>query len=89
VGGLPFATNDHAFKMIHAAFEITQFVTDSKNNNPLNHTRFEVRIGINSGPVVAGVVGTKKLRMIFGEIKHCISWKIIQNLVKLIYLKIP
>jgi class 3 adenylate cyclase len=46
--------------MVQAAFEIATFVTDSKKNNPLNHTRFEIRIGINSGPVVAGVVGTKK-----------------------------
>jgi class 3 adenylate cyclase len=46
--------------MVQAAFEIATFVRDSKKNNPLNHTRFEIRIGINSGPVVAGVVGTKK-----------------------------
>ncbi|MFV8270264.1 adenylate/guanylate cyclase domain-containing protein [Flavobacterium sp. GT2N3] len=59
-GGLPFSTNDHAFKMVHAALEIATFVKDSKNNNPQNDTRFEIRIGINSGPVVAGVVGTKK-----------------------------
>ena len=59
-GGLPFPIEDHAFKMMHAAFEIAEFVTHSKNNNPMEHTRFEIRIGINSGPVVAGVVGTKK-----------------------------
>lgn len=59
-GGLPFATKDHAFKMILAAFEIAEFVKDSKNNEALDHSRFEIRIGINSGPVVAGVVGTKK-----------------------------
>ena len=59
-GGLPFSTNDHAYKMVHAALEIATFVKDSKNNNPQNDTRFEIRIGINSGPVVAGVVGTKK-----------------------------
>ncbi|EIA07890.1 adenylate/guanylate cyclase domain-containing protein [Flavobacterium frigoris] len=59
-GGLPFPTKDHAYRMVLAAFEMVEFVRDSKNNNPLNHTRFEIRIGINSGPVVAGVVGTKK-----------------------------
>jgi len=59
-GGLPFSTSDHACKMVHAALEIATFVKDSKNNNPQNDTRFEIRIGINSGPVVAGVVGTKK-----------------------------
>ncbi len=59
-GGLPFPTNDHAFKMTLAAFEMAKFVYDAKIDNPLNQTRFDIRIGINSGPVVAGVVGTKK-----------------------------
>jgi adenylate cyclase len=59
-GGLPFSTDDHACKIVYAAFEIVKFVSDSKKNNSLNDTRFEIRIGINSGPVVAGVVGTKK-----------------------------
>jgi len=59
--GLPFPTNDHAFKMVQAAIEIAKFVKLSKENNFNNeNTRFEIRIGINSGPVVAGVVGTKK-----------------------------
>lgn len=59
-GGLPFPTDDHAFKMTLAAFEMNKFVSDSKMDNPHNQTRFDIRIGINSGPVVAGVVGTKK-----------------------------
>lgn len=59
-GGLPFVTKDHAYKTVQAAFEIAAFVTDSFKNNPEQQTRFEIRIGINSGPVVAGVVGTKK-----------------------------
>src|SRR3970040_3160434 len=59
-GGLPFQTKDHAVKIVQAAFEIVKLFKDSRNDNPLNHTRFEIRIGINSGPVVAGVVGTKK-----------------------------
>ncbi|HEY4618141.1 MAG TPA: adenylate/guanylate cyclase domain-containing protein [Flavobacterium sp.] len=59
-GGLPFPTKDHAVKIVQAAFEIVKFVKDSRNDNPPQDTRFEIRIGINSGPVVAGVVGTKK-----------------------------
>ncbi len=59
-GGLPFPTDDHAIKMVQAAFEIAEFVNDSKKINSENEIRFDIRIGINTGPVVAGVVGFKK-----------------------------
>nr|WP_315142265.1 adenylate/guanylate cyclase domain-containing protein [uncultured Flavobacterium sp.] len=58
-GGLPFETQDHAYKMILAAQEIIKFVSEiAKETQAQNH--FQIRIGINTGPVVAGVVGTKK-----------------------------
>lgn len=58
-GGLPFETQDHAYKMILAAQEIIKFVAErAKETQAQNH--FQIRIGINTGPVVAGVVGTKK-----------------------------
>ena len=59
-GGLPFPSEDHAFKMVQAAFEIAEFVEQAKKRDSENSTSFEVRIGINTGPIVAGVVGTKK-----------------------------
>lgn len=59
-GGLPFPTEDHADKMVQAALEITEFIEGSKNIIDENIKIFEIRIGINTGPVVAGVVGTKK-----------------------------
>lgn len=59
-GGLPFPTKDHALKMVAAAFEIAEFVNESKKFDPDDMTRFDIRIGINTGPVVAGVVGNKK-----------------------------
>ena len=59
-GGLPFPTKDHAVKMVNAAFDIVNFVEEAKQTDALHMVSFEIRIGINSGPVVAGVVGTKK-----------------------------
>ncbi len=59
-GGLPYPTKDHADKMIQAAFEINKFVGESKKMDHQDIKSFEMRIGINTGPVVAGVVGIKK-----------------------------
>ena len=53
VCGLPNETDQHAQKVVAAALEICAFIQQS--NSP-----FQVRIGINSGPVVAGIVGVKK-----------------------------
>jgi len=59
-GGLPFPSEDHAEKMLQAAFEISEFIDKIKNSEVREISRFDIRIGIHTGPVVAGVVGTKK-----------------------------
>jgi class 3 adenylate cyclase len=58
-GGLSHSKNDH-IKIVYAALEIIKFVKDTKIIKRKNFTPFDIRIGINTGPVVAGVVGTKK-----------------------------
>ncbi len=60
VGGLHYHKTDHALKMVLAALEITEFVCDCKKQNANNKICFDMRIGINTGPVVAGVVGIRK-----------------------------
>jgi class 3 adenylate cyclase len=59
-GGLPFPSDDHPEKIILAAFEILQFMDRPKSELPPGVSRFDIRIGINTGTVVAGVVGTRK-----------------------------
>ena len=59
-GGLPYPTEDHAHKMVQAAFEIVEFVEETKRNAQEGQIYFDIRIGINTGMVVAGVVGSKK-----------------------------
>ncbi|MFD1314762.1 adenylate/guanylate cyclase domain-containing protein [Namhaeicola litoreus] len=59
-GGLPYPSEDHALKTVKAALEIVEFVEENKLRNDSDQAHFDVRVGINSGPVVAGVVGNKK-----------------------------
>lgn len=60
-GGLPINNNTHAFDVLHAALDIQQFINDHmETRKKAGKEVFEVRIGIHTGPVVAGVVGIKK-----------------------------
>jgi len=57
--GLPTANKTHASNVIRAAKEMIDLVkTALITQDGLNH--FEIRIGINTGAVVAGIVGIKK-----------------------------
>ena len=59
VGGLPVINNTHAQDVVGAALEILNFM---KNKT------FEIRIGIHTGNVVAGIVGIKKFQFdIWGD----------------------
>ncbi len=60
-GGLPNPNTTHATDAICAAFEILRFIETGKANKiAMGAPFFEVRIGIHTGPVVAGIVGVKK-----------------------------
>ncbi|WP_293352553.1 MULTISPECIES: adenylate/guanylate cyclase domain-containing protein [unclassified Microcoleus] len=57
VGGLPMPRSDHAEAIAQMALDMQQAIIDFSNTN---NQDFSIRIGINSGPVVAGVIGIKK-----------------------------
>lgn len=58
IGGLPVRNPSHPVDTVRAALEMVQFVV----NRPRGDTpvEFSMRVGIHTGPVVAGVVGTLK-----------------------------
>jgi class 3 adenylate cyclase len=60
-GGLPVLTYTHAMDTVNAAIEIRNFMLARKiEKEARGEMPFEIRIGIHSGPVVAGIVGIKK-----------------------------
>jgi len=58
VCGLPVEAPNHAENVVRAAIEIRDFMKVRKGL--LKDMTFDIRIGINSGSVVAGIVGVKK-----------------------------
>lgn len=62
-GGLPTPTKDHAEKVVDAALEMRDFVEAGKaRKQAQGQPFFEIRIGVHTGPVVAGIVGVKKFQ---------------------------
>jgi class 3 adenylate cyclase/uncharacterized protein HemY len=61
VSGLPSPVPDHALNAVNAAMDILEFIDQLKAKKNAGHQPFfEVRIGLHSGSVVAGIVGVKK-----------------------------
>lgn len=64
VCGLPTTDPDHAQKTVRAALEIIAFIEARKQQEQT----FDIRVGIHSGSVIAGIVGVKKFAFdIWGE----------------------
>ena len=60
-GGLPVSNETHAIDVVKAAIEIRQFMQEHLEQKKLvGEEVFEIRIGIHTGPVVAGIVGIRK-----------------------------
>lgn len=60
-GGLPAANRMHAASVVGAALEIQAFILQRiAERKSAGLDAFQIRIGIHTGPVVAGIVGIKK-----------------------------
>lgn len=62
-GGLPIYSEDSIKNTVLAGLEMQSFITARfANKTNENEIRFEMRLGIHTGPVVAGIVGVKKFQ---------------------------
>jgi adenylate cyclase len=60
-GGLPVENGTHAFDVVSAAFELQEYMASQRRIRQSHDKHFfELRIGIHTGPVVAGIVGLRK-----------------------------
>lgn len=57
-GGLPEPDTNHVYQIVEAGLEILNYI-NQRNQNP-NRPNWQLRIGINTGAIVAGVVGKHK-----------------------------
>lgn len=60
-GGIPIANDTNPVDIVHAGLEIKEFMENLKKEREARGEDFwELRIGIHTGPVIAGVVGKNK-----------------------------
>ncbi len=61
VGGVPVANRTNPVDAVQAALEMQAWVKNRNQETNMSHEKaWEIRIGINTGPVVAGVIGKHK-----------------------------
>lgn len=61
VGGVPVANGTHAVDSVLAALEIQRFMIElAEKKKQLNRPCWQLRLGIHTGPLVAGVIGREK-----------------------------
>ncbi|MEH6535650.1 MAG: adenylate/guanylate cyclase domain-containing protein [Psychroserpens sp.] len=62
-GGLPVPSKDSIKNTVLAALEMQSFISNRIiEKDELNEMSFKMRLGIHTGPVVAGIVGVKKFQ---------------------------
>lgn len=68
-GGIPIVNHTHTIDACLAALQIRDFMNEVRNKYLQEGKQFwEIRIGIHTGPVIAGVIGTKKFNFdIWGD----------------------
>lgn len=65
VCGMPESNDDHAQNIIHAAIEIIEYL---KERNKVNKNKWEIRVGVDTGKIVGGIIGSNKyIYDIFGD----------------------
>jgi class 3 adenylate cyclase len=57
VGGIPTPVPEHAERCASMALDMLEVLKHFNHRNSIN---LDLRVGLNSGPVVAGIIGTKK-----------------------------
>ena len=57
-GGFPEECSDHALKVVKAAIEMQDYITERNNKSRF---KWPMRVGVHSGNVVAGVIGKNKM----------------------------
>lgn len=59
-GGVPEEVDDHAVRTVEAAIEMRNYIQNYNEKLAENEPKWNIRIGVNTGQIVAGVIGIKK-----------------------------